>query len=66
VLAESFMVKGSGDLGVNLGEGKRHAVRHTWNFSLFSPVETGRSTSSKAQIPYTEFGVNLHRRSRTQ
>src|ERR1700677_3730205 len=59
VLAESFLVKGGGDLGVNLGEGKRHAVRHNWNFSLFSLVETVRSTQPEVQIPYTESGTDI-------
>ena len=29
VLAEGFVVKGGGDVGVGLGEGERHAVSHT-------------------------------------
>ena len=29
VLAEGFVVKSSGDIGVGLGEGERHAVSHT-------------------------------------
>jgi hypothetical protein len=28
MLAESFLVKSGGDLGVDLGERERHAVRH--------------------------------------
>ena len=33
VLAEGFVVKGGGDFGVGLGEGERHAVSHTENFT---------------------------------
>jgi hypothetical protein len=51
VLAESFLVKGGGDLGVSLGEGKRHAVSHIKNFSLFSPVGIGRPSHPEVQIP---------------
>ena len=33
VLAEGFVVKGGGDVRVGLGEGERHAVGHTENFT---------------------------------
>jgi TPR repeat protein len=59
MLAESFLVKSGGDLGVDLGERKRHAIRHNWNFSLFSLLRTGGSTRPEVQIQYTESGTNF-------
>jgi hypothetical protein len=47
VLAEGFLVKGSGDGGIGLGEGKRDAIGHTLNSSLNAVGATGGNCGGK-------------------
>ncbi len=47
VLAEGFVVKSGGDFGVGLGEGERHAVSHTKDFTAKGAESlSGRNTRS--------------------
>ncbi len=50
MLAEGFLVYGSGDLGIGLGEGERHAVSH----KRILRQKRDRATAQKKAAIYIE------------
>jgi hypothetical protein len=50
VLAEGFLVKGSGDSRVGLGECERDAVSHKWDFSPFCVPIKGRKAGPDCSL----------------